>query len=68
LPKESLMSIELGPLQEVKIANAGLYALEGKHAEAAMSLVSAIPGVGDAIGGAGKAAMWAGKLGKGTGN
>jgi hypothetical protein len=43
------------------VVNAGWYAAEGNYAQAGMSLVSAIPGVGDALGGGAKAASWMGK-------
>jgi LysM domain len=36
------------------VANAGLYAAKGDYANAGLSLVSAIPGIGDAVGTAGK--------------
>jgi Domain of unknown function (DUF4157) len=43
------------------VANAGLYAAEGKYDMAAMSMLSAIPGVGDVLGPAAKAATMASK-------
>jgi Domain of unknown function (DUF4157) len=43
------------------VANAGLYAAEGKYDMAAMSMLSAVPGVGDVLGPAAKAATLASK-------
>jgi hypothetical protein len=43
------------------VANAGLYAAEGKYDMAAMSMLSAVPGVGDVLGPAAKAAKLASK-------
>ena len=48
------------------VANAAWYLAEGDYANAALSAVSAIPGVGDAIGGVAKGGKAALKLAKGS--
>lgn len=45
-------------------SNAVWYALEGEYLYAALSLISCLPGLGDAIGKGGKLAVWMSKAGK----